>query len=250
MTGVDILIGGGILMCNVGLLAYLLKSDKRVEKASTPQSDGSEKQSENLSKKEDKDNSNPPVAPSAFDVDSFLTMVVDELKTELPVMFKAAIGEVYRRDVEFAPEKPSTPITQLNSKETEDAFNTDIRDVEPDEISAPAASGVSMDEMADAIETATDDNASPEQKAEAGKVLSSVEDTNLMDALNRDDEIGRRIKVCLTLALQAEVSGIKSKPKASSANHAVKTHSKRKEVKFDFDSMDYDNFNPEDLLKK
>ena len=105
----------------------------------------------------------------------------------------------------------------MDSEATNDAFNTDMRDVDDmDYPSAPTASGNSIDEIEKAVDTALDDSASDADKAEAGKTLNELKDTEVFDYLNANDEISRRIDLCIRLSIRADIQAKKGQTKSNS----------------------------------
>ena len=108
MGGIEIFIGGGILLCNAVLVAYLLKSDRNgkkkdfddstIETATEPASVSSasttpEPQAPSVGNPADKG-----VAPSKFNVDEFMARmasdIVSDVKKQLPKMLSEMIGEL------------------------------------------------------------------------------------------------------------------------------------------------------------
>lgn len=71
------------------------------------------------------------------------------------------------------------------------------------------------------MDVAMDNKSSDEELAEAGKVIQPFTVTKLFDAITTNEEIDRRIELCLTLALRAELS-MKLKPAKGDSNNDKK----------------------------
>lgn len=267
MSGLTIFFLGAFLLLMVICVGYIIGIIKPVNIAAKKDADA-EKSPENVTPV-DKKAQVSVVAPSGFNVDEFWEQFKDEIKKELPKIVSEVLGEVKAEDVEFkteveveADEKftPAKDRVQLDSNATQEAFDTDIRDVDPGEPSAPVATGVSMDELETAVNTLKEDNPSESKMTEAGKTLAEFEGTQLMDTLTSDEEMDRRINLCLRLALRAEISATATvkvqKPKsdkteAPSSVEPEKPKPKRKVKKtlsVDWKNLDIDKFDVTDLL--
>lgn len=250
MTGLEIFIGGGILLSNLALASWLLK-DKNAPAQPHRKANEEAKPSHDDS---------PIAAASSFDLDSYMQSLSEKVLEELPKLITVALGEVDFSDVVFSGktsvdkeenvsgEQEKTPA--LNKQATAEAFDTDIRDVEPQPPSEPIEPCPSIDELEESVEVAMDPASSDEEKAKAGKVLQEYEVTQVYDVLKSKDVIGDKIDLCLKLALRAEISAKakpKSTPKPAAKNTATKTV-KKKVTKLYLSNVDFDNFNPEDVL--
>lgn len=255
MTGFEIFMAGGILACNAVLVGYLVMDKRRpknpVKKDSGITADDSDRQPEvSAPVAENKS----LVGASTFDIDGLEARMVkamtDTVAETLPRLVKSMLGDVNLKDVEFAEEKPDTTeqaakdtpkFTPLSAGETDTAFDVDIRDVEDSEPSAPVASGVPLDELEEKINIGMNPDATPEQQAEAGKILSDLKDTELMMRLtSANDEIDRRVNLCIRMSIQAEISArnsLSGSPKIERKATAVKTV-----------PTNTDDFNPADML--
>lgn len=229
MTGIEIFFCGGFLLTAIFCLLLLTGIIKSVSQKP------SEAKTEDLPPKEEAGSDNiHVVAPSKFNVDEFMAQisseVISDVRKELPTILRQAIGDVRISDVKFEdgfeedsePDEDFVPrkFKALNSDETDDAFSTDLRNIDDTPPSEPVASGTSMDELEKAMDVAMDNKSSEEELAEAGKVIEPFTVTKLFDALTTNDEIDRRIELCLTLALRAELS-MKLKP-AKGDSHSDK----------------------------
>lgn len=270
MTGIEIFFCGGFLVIAIFCLLLLTGIIKPVSQRKT-----SEDKDEKVSPKEEAASDNAHVvAPSKFNVDEFMAQisseVISDVRKELPKILKDAIGEVkisdikfeegFDEDEEFVPRK----FKALNDDETDDAFNTDLRDIDDTPPSEPIATGTSMDELEEAMDVAMDDNSSDEELAKAGKVIEPYTVTKLFDAITTNEEIDRRIELCLTLALRAELS-MKLKPsKKDSHNNEKKepplspvpqeapanpeSEETVKQSEYDFNKLNSDDFDLDDFV--
>lgn len=215
MTGIEIFFCGGFLLTAIFCLLLLTGIIKSVSQKP------SEAKTEDLPPKEEAGSDNiHVVAPSKFNVDEFMAQisseVISDVRKELPTILRQAIGDVRISDVKFEdgfeedsePDEDFVPrkFKALNSDETDDAFSTDLRNIDDTPPSEPVASGTSMDELEKAMDVAMDNKSSEEELAEAGKVIEPFTVTKLFDAITTNEEIDRRIELCLTLALRAELS--------------------------------------------
>ena len=179
-----------------------------------------------------------------------MKVITDTVTETLPQVVKSMIGDVNFKDVEFAEETPHMPeqqttlspkFTPLSAAETDTAFDVDIRDVEDSGPSAPTATGIPLDELEEKINTAMNPDATPEQQAEAGKILSDLRDTELMERLtSTNDDIDRRVNLCIRMSIQAE---IREKNSAAGLPRPVKKVSAVKTV-----TVKPEDFNPADML--
>lgn len=231
MTGIEIFFCGGFLLVATFCLLFLTGIIKPVS-----QKPSEEKTDELPPKDETVSGNTHVVAPSKFNVDEFMAQisseVISDVRKELPTILRQAIGEVKITDVKFEDgyEEDSEPDEEfvprkfkaLNSDETDDAFSTDLRNFDDTPPSEPVATGTSMDELEKAIDVAMDNKSSEEDLAEAGRVIEPFTVTKLFDAITTNEEIDRRIELCLTLALRAELSMKPISSKATSHNDKKK----------------------------
>lgn len=269
MTDIEIFFCGGFLVIAIFCLLLLTDIIKPVSQKNTSE----DKDEKGSSKEEAASDKTQVVAPSKFNVDEFMAQisseVISDVRKELPKILKDAIGEVkisdikfeegFDEDEEFVPRK----FKALNDDETDDAFNTDLRNIDDTPPSEPIATGTSMDELEEALGVAMDDNSSDEELAKAGKVIEPYTVTKLFDAITTNEEIDRRIELCLTLALRAELS-MKLKPsKKDSHNNEKKEPSSPvppkapanpeseesvKQSEYDFNKLNSDDFDLDDFV--
>lgn len=260
MTGLAIFIAGGIFLCNVGLLAFLvLDSRRKGGQPSPPPVQPSPSEDENADTPHEESSKTAGVGKSTLELDRFEAILAKTVKTTveevLPNVLGDMLGDVRLKDVEFADdtesgetipsmtptdEKPAQKFQPLSESATNEAFDTDIRDFD-DEPSAPVASGTTIDELEGAVDTAMNPDATPQQQAQAGKVLSEMQGTELLEKLSQNDDIDRRVNLCIRMSIRAEFESKKSPmavPKSVKKSVAVKIV-----------ADDLNDFNPADLLK-
>lgn len=260
MTGLAIFIAGGIFLCNVGLVAFLIfDSRRRSGQPSAPQVQPPLSEDENEDRLHEKSPKAACVGKSTLELDRFEAILAKTVKATveevLPNVLGDMIGDVRLKDVEFADdtesaetvpsmaqtdERPAPKFQPLSESATKDAFETDIRNFD-DEPSAPVATGTSIDELEGAVDTAMNPDSTPEQQAQAGKILSEMQGTELLDRLSQNDDIDRRVNLCIRMSIRAEFESKKSPmavPKSVKKSVAVKIV-----------TDDIDDFNPADLLK-
>lgn len=269
MGGIEIFIGGGILLCNAVLIAYLLKSDRNgkkkdfddstIETATEPASVSSasttpEPQAPSVGNPADKG-----VAPSKFNVDEFMARmasdIVSDVKKQLPKMLSEMIGELKEKDVEFVPDDeieqftPAKVIAPLNSDEIDDAFNTDMRDIDDTPPSEPLAKASSIDELEEAVATAVNPDSTEEELAAAGKIIEPYKETRLYDVITSNEEIDRRVELCFRLSIQSEISLKKIPPRKQKPDNAKSPKVAKRSLSVDLDNVDPDDFDVADILK-
>lgn len=271
MGGIEIFIGGGILVCNAVLVAYLMKTDRH-RKKEVPEEVHSETVSETdadsnvPSPPETQPSSDSPdngVAPSKFNVDEFMARmasdIVSDVKKQLPKMLSEMVGELKLQDVEFVPDDqieqftPAKVIAPLDAEEIDDAFNTDMRDIDDAPPSEPLAKASSIDELEEAVATAVNPESSDEELAAAGKIIEPYKETRLYDVITSNEEIDRRVELCFRLSIQSEISlkkipPKKGKPESPKSSKSVRTA--KKSLSVDLDNVDPDDFDVADILKK
>ncbi len=273
MTGIEIFFCGGFLLTAIFCLLFLTGVIKPVSQKP------SEGKTEELPPKEEAASDNiHVVAPSKFNVDEFMAQisseVISDVRKELPTILRQAIGDVRISDVKFEdgfeddsePDEEFVPrkFKALNSDETDDAFSTDLRNIDDTPPSEPVATGTSMDELEKAMDVAMDNKSSEEELAEAGKVIEPFTVTKLFDAITTNEEIDRRIELCLTLALRAELSMKPISSKADSNNEKKKviptesvkqttqlkseSEETAKQSGYDFNKLNSDDFNLDEFV--
>ena len=270
MGGIEIFIGGGILVCNAVLVAYLLKSDRNGKKR-----DSEEVPPQTASEHEVADNGQTPaepqspstdsradngVAPSKFNVDEFMARmaseIVSDVKKQLPKMLSEMVGELKEKDVEFVPDDeieqftPAKVMAPLNSDEIDDAFNTDMRDIDDTPPSEPLAQASSIDELEEAVATAVNPESSDEELAAAGKIIEPYKETRLYDVITSNEEIDRRVELCFRLSIQSEISLKKIPTKKPKTETSISPKVAKRSLSVDLNKVDPDDFDVADILKK
>ena len=254
MTGFEIFVVGGILACNAVLVGYLVMDKRRPKSTEKKENDVAPDNSGQQPEAVPETENRSLVGASSFDIDSLearmMKVITDTVTETLPKVVKSMIGDVNFKDVEFAEETTDMPepqttqspkFTPLSAAETDTAFDVDIRDVEDSVTSAPTATGIPLDELEEKINTAMNPDATPEQQAEAGKILSDLRDTELMERLtSTNDDIDRRVNLCIRMSIQAE---IREKNSAAGLPRSVKKVSEVNTV-----TVKPEDFNPADML--
>lgn len=249
MSGMELFSVGALLLCNAVVIGYLVLDNKRKAKSSSTEP----KESENLSKEakstsDDDSEGLSCVGKSTFDIDlleaKMKRVLEDTVKETLPVLLNNMLGDVKLKDVEFAEDgqksdEPKPKFTVMSEEESQTALDTDIRDVVDDEPAAPSASGVSIDELENAVSTAVNPDATPEQQAEAGKILSGMQDTEFFDRITANDDIDRRVNLCIKMSIRAEI--------ALKNNESATPRVVKKKIET-IVSDKLDDFNPADLI--
>lgn len=144
------------------------------------------------------------VPQSDFDFDKFREVLTESMAAAMTYVLNAKMGDVNPQDVEF---KKSEQESRSSAKD--DAVNDisddtpDMDDFEPDSVSPPAK-GESIDEIEAAVSVAANPSATPEQKAEAGRVLSGMRDVVFIGKMMETDErINAGIMNCIAESVRA-----------------------------------------------
>ena len=144
------------------------------------------------------------VPQSNFDFDKFREVLTESMAAAMTYVLNARMGDVNPQDVEF---KKSEQESRSSAKD--DAVNDisddtpDMDDFEPDSVSPPAK-GESIDEIEAAVSVAANPSATPEQKAEAGRVLTGMRDVVFIGKMMETDErINAGIMNCIAESVRA-----------------------------------------------
>ncbi len=144
------------------------------------------------------------VPQSDFDFDKFREVLTESMAAAMTYVLNAQMGDVNPQDVEF---KKSEQESRSSAKD--DAVNDisddtpDMDDFEPDSVSPPAK-GESIDEIEAAVSVAANPAATPEQKAEAGRVLTGMRDVVFIGKMMETDErINAGIMNCIAESVRA-----------------------------------------------
>lgn len=272
MTGTSLFLLGAVALSNIGFLAYLLLDRNR--KMQPPENVPAAEPAPPIS------DTPPPkslVGKSKFNIEDELESRIDRLvdnafDRNIRRIKLTMLGDVRLNDVEFGdeasattaatgndipkdnPPMPEQPVknARMTPEQEKSAFeDVRIEDVDPDTVSAPSATGATMEDIEESISTAVNPDATHEQKMEAGKVLEPLMDTNLMEGLMSYEEIYKGIQSCMTELLRENISdkparksGGKTKKAQSTNKPATEEHISAFKI-----SKNIDDFDPADLLK-
>lgn len=144
------------------------------------------------------------VPQSDFDFDKFREVLTESMAAAMTYVLNAKMGDVNPQDVEF---KKSEQESRSSAKD--DAVNDisddtpDMDDFEPDSVSPPAK-GESIDEIEAAVSVAANPSATPDQKAEAGRVLTGMRDVVFIGKMMETNEkINAGIMNCIAESVRA-----------------------------------------------
>ena len=276
MTGMSLFLIGSVAVCNIGFVVYLLLDhNKKVAKS------GEDAKPEPPAEPEQPKEAGNSVleglslmGKSTFDIEKEIRSSIEKVVTEtisvvMPGAIEKFLGDVKLKDVVFAnkedeptaeevakdEQEPYVPTkTKQMSAEQEAAAFNDVRinDVEPDEVSAPSASGASMEDIEDSFNIAVDENSTPAQKVRAGKVLEKLLDTEFVERFTSEPEIYRNILICVKESIKADMAmeakdKTKPEPTKPEPRPAPKPVKSRKTTVVITTNLD--DFNPADLLK-
>lgn len=181
---------------------------KKPDTKSDGKKEAQEKETESDSHgQEPKKNTVTVVPQSDFDLDRFREVLTESITAAMTYVLKAKIGDVNPQDVEF--KNPDTDSSGKGNAEdtTSDADTADetpdMDDFEPGSVSPPAK-GESIDEIEAAVSVAANPSATPEQKAEAGRVLTGMRDVVFIGRMMETDErINAGIMNCIAESVRA-----------------------------------------------
>ena len=199
-----------LILCAFVYLAFVTWMFRGKGKKPDTKTDGKKEAQETVSDsdgEEPKKNAVTVVPQSDFDLDRFREVLTESITAAMTYVLKAKIGDVSPQDVEF--KNPDTDSsgndnTGNASTDTETADGTpDMDDFEPDSVSPPAK-GESIDEIEAAVSVAANPAATPEQKAEAGRVLTGMRDVVFIGKMMETDErINAGIMNCIAESVRA-----------------------------------------------
>jgi len=185
---------------------------KKEAQETVPDSDG----------EEPKKNTVTVVPQSDFDLDRFREVLTESITAAMTYVLKTKIGDVNPQDVEF--KNPATDSSGSgNAEDTPTDSDTadetpDMDDFEPDSVSPPAK-GESIDEIEAAVSVAANPAATPEQKAEAGRVLTGMRDVVFIGKMMETNE---RINAGIMNCIAESVRAARKKKSAASLHPAAK----------------------------
>ena len=199
-----------LILCAFVYLAFVTWMFRGKGRKSDTKTDGKNKAQETVSDsdgEEPKKNAVTVVPQSDFDLDSFREVLTESITAAMTYVLKAKIGDVNPHDVEF--KNPATDSSvNGNADDTPTDSDTagetpDMDDFEPDSVSPPAK-GESIDEIEAAVSVAANPAATPEQKAEAGRVLTGMRDVVFIGKMMETDErINAGIMNCIAESVRA-----------------------------------------------
>ncbi len=199
-----------LIICAFVYLAFVTWMFRGKGKKPDTKTDGKNKAQETVSDsdgEEPKKNAVTVVPQSDFDLDRFREVLTESITAAMTYVLKAKIGDVNPQDVEFKnPDTGSSVNGNVDDTPTDSdtADDTpDMDDFEPDSVSPPAK-GESIDEIEAAVSVAANPAATPEQKAEAGKVLTGMRDVVFIGKMMETDErINAGIMNCIAESVRA-----------------------------------------------
>lgn len=262
MTGVSILLICAILLTNLGMLGFFfLERNRNLVKASLPPQP--EKEKDPVPEPDEKKETDADiVGKSTFNIDDFEVKFnkVEERLATLSKMLDRLEGDVRLKDVEFTnPEDRPTEEDMANDEAEDEKFiprkfsrmnpeteanafeDVRIEDFDPDMVSAPSASGVSMEDIESSVDTAMNPAAPADEKAKAGKILNGLVGTDLMDRLTSVEDIYKGVMSCLRESYRMDI-GVSTVNK----NEKPSLGKGRKHIV----PANIEDFNPADLLKR
>ncbi len=211
-----------LIICAFVYLAFVTWMFRGKGKKPDTKTDGKKEVPETVSDsngEESKKNAVTVVPQSDFDLDRFREVLTESITAAMTYVLKAKIGDVNPQDVEFKnPDTASSGNGNADdtSTDTDTADETpDMDDFEPDSVSPPAK-GESIDEIEAAVSVAANPAATPEQKAEAGRVLTGMRDVVFIGKMMETDErINAGIMNCIAESVRAAHKKKIGKPSSS-----------------------------------
>lgn len=199
-----------LILCAFVYLAFVTWMFRGKGKKPDTKTDGKKEAQETVSDsdgEEPKKNAVTVVPQSDFDLDRFREVLTESITAAMTYVLKAKIGDVNPQDVEFKNPDTDSSVngnTDDTSTDTDTADETpDMDDFEPDSVSPPAK-GESIDEIEAAVSVAANPAATPEQKAEAGRVLTGMRDVVFIGKMMETDErINAGIMNCIAESVRA-----------------------------------------------
>lgn len=277
MSGITLFFLGTIAIANVGLVTFLINDANRKNRSAAPKTQDK--------KPEDVDNTpvqeEPPKPPRSLigksktrieDFDERFDKIEQRFE-RLAQMMEKMETNVRLRDVEFtneadvptkeeiAKDDAGLELSEDNNTfhdarmtpEQEAAAFQDVRidEVDSDMVSAPSATGSTFEDIEEAVDVAIDPNASAESKRRAGRVLKKFEGTNFFDTLISIDTTRKELMKCMTMGMKDSITDKDDSPKpqrkVTKQPSAKSIPSKKKGFHI---SKNFDDFNPEDLIRK
>lgn len=196
-----------LTICAFLYLAFVTWMFRGKGKKPDTKTDGKKEAQETVSNsdgEEPKKNVVTVVPQSDFDFDKFREVLTESMAAAMTYVLNAKIGDVNPQDVEFKKSEPENFVKAEDDtgNDTEDD-TPDMDDFEPDSVSPPAK-GESIDEIEAAVSVAANPSATPDQKAEAGRVLTGMRDVVFIGKMMETDErINAGIMNCIAESVRA-----------------------------------------------
>lgn len=145
------------------------------------------------------------IPKSDFDMDRFRQVLTESMAAAMTYVLNAKTGDVSPEQVEFKnPEDRPSDDTSGNGGQEGNPAEPTIDDVEPDTVSPPA-SGDSIEDIEAALDIAARPEASPDEKAKAGKVLSGMRDVVFVGKIMAtNDKINEGIMACVAESVRRQ----------------------------------------------
>lgn len=196
-----------LIICAFVYLAFVTWMFRGKGKKPDTKSDGKKEVQETVSDSdgvEPKKNVVTVVPQSDFDFDKFREVLTESMAAAMTYVLNAKMGDVNPQDVEFKKSEQESRSSAKDDTVNDISDDTpDMDDFEPDSVSPPAK-GESIDEIEAAVSVAANPSATPEQKAEAGRVLTGMRDVVFIGKMMETDErINAGIMNCIAESVRA-----------------------------------------------
>ena len=196
-----------LILCAFVYLAFVTWMFRGKDKKPNTKTDGKKEAQETVSDsdgEEPKKNAVTVVPQSDFDFDKFREVLTESMAAAMTYVLNANMGDVNPQDVEFKKSEQESRSSAKDDTVNDISDDTpDMDDFEPDSVSPPAK-GESIDEIEAAVSVAANPAATPEQKAEAGRVLTGMRDVVFIGKMMETDErINAGIMNCIAESVRA-----------------------------------------------
>lgn len=196
-----------LILCAFVYLAFVTWMFRGKGKKPNTKTDGKKEAQETVSDsdgEEPKKNAVTVVPQSDFDFDKFREVLTESMAAAMTYVLNAKMGDVNPQDVEFKKSEQESRSSAKDDTVNDISDDTpDMDDFEPDSVSPPAK-GESIDEIEAAVSVAANPSATPEQKAEAGRVLTGMRDVVFIGKMMETDErINAGIMNCIAESVRA-----------------------------------------------
>ena len=196
-----------LILCAFVYLAFVTWMFRGKGKKSDTKTGGKKETQETASDSdggEPKKNVVTVVPQSDFDFDKFREVLTESMAAAMTYVLNSKMGDVNPQDVEFKKSEQESRSSAKDDTVNDISDDTpDMDDFEPDSVSPPAK-GESIDEIEAAVSVAANPAATPEQKAEAGRVLTGMRDVVFIGKMMETDErINAGIMNCIAESVRA-----------------------------------------------